>query len=112
VAAGGGDDTGNSGAVFVLDQSTLRLSAILCDEGLLTEVRTAVACAYASRAAILRYKHYHQDWDTKQIFKNIGLVGGGVQAIWHLRLLAATIFDSRAGEGGDRPVVVLKTQSK
>ncbi len=49
VAAGGGKDTGNTGVVFAFDQKTLRLKTILCDEGLLTEVRTATACAHASK---------------------------------------------------------------
>jgi len=109
VATGGGDNTGNSGAVFVLDQRTLRLSAVLCDEGLLTEVRTAAACVYASRAALLRYQHYHKDWNLGYL-KKIGMIGGGVQAVWHLRLLAAAIFDCSSDR--IRPKVVLKTRSK
>ena len=34
---------------FVFSQKTLRLQTVLCDEGLLTEVRTAAACAFASK---------------------------------------------------------------
>lgn len=92
VAAGGGDAS-NTGAVFVFDQTTLRLSSILCDEGLLTEVRTAAACVFATREILNN--------QLSQV-NTIGLIGGGVQAVWQLRFLGA-ILDSRE--------VVLKTQS-
>jgi ornithine cyclodeaminase len=68
---------------FALDRSmkkTLRLKAVLCDEGLLTEVRTAAAAAVVTRAAILA---------SGTNVTRMGIVGGGVQAIWHLRMLAA-----------------------
>ena len=94
VAAGGGNAS-NTGAVFVLDQSSLRLSAILCDEGLLTEVRTAAACVYASKFALGEQK-------LRKIQK-LGIVGGGVQAVWQLRFLA-TITDTRK--------IIVKTRSK
>jgi ornithine cyclodeaminase/alanine dehydrogenase-like protein (mu-crystallin family) len=95
VAAGGGSAS-NTGAVFVFDQSSLRLSTILCDEGLLTEVRTAAACVYASKLALGREQ-------LKDVSK-IGIVGGGVQAVWQLRFLATIITQSRK--------VVVKTRSK
>jgi ornithine cyclodeaminase len=95
VAAGGGDDTGNTGVVFVFSQTTLRLKTVLCDEGLLTEVRTAAACAFASKLLLGRR--------VKDVSK-IGLVGGGVQAVWQLRMLQSL------NENCNR--VVVKTRSK
>jgi len=94
VAAGGGNAS-NTGAVFVFDQNSLRLSAILCDEGLLTEVRTAAACVYASKFAL-------GEEQLKGINK-IGIVGGGVQAVWQLRFLAKVVQSRK---------VVVKTRSK
>mmetsp|Transcript_22421 Transcript_22421/g.28295 ORF Transcript_22421/g.28295 Transcript_22421/m.28295 type:complete len:351 (-) Transcript_22421:208-1260(-) len=93
--AGGGGNASNTGVVFVFDQSSLRLQAVLCDEGLLTEVRTAAACVYASRLCLGEEK-------LKKVEK-IGIVGGGVQAVWQLRFMAA-IVDSRK--------VVVKTRTK
>lgn len=98
VAAGGGDETGNTGAVFVFDQTSLRLKTVLCDEGLLTEVRTAAACAYASKLLL--------GVRTREVQK-VGIVGGGVQACWQLRLLlAAGVLPESCR------TVVIKTQSK
>lgn len=97
VAAGGGDDTGNTGVVFVFDQHTLRLNTILCDEGILTEVRTAAACAYASKFLLGRR--------TEEITK-VGIVGGGVQACWQLRLLRAGVLPDLCR------TAVIKTRSK
>jgi ornithine cyclodeaminase/alanine dehydrogenase-like protein (mu-crystallin family) len=85
VAAGGGEDTGNTGVVFAFDQKTLRLKTVLCDEGLLTEVRTAAACAYASRFIL---------GERRKEIEKIGIVGGGVQAVWQLRLLGAGVIPS------------------
>jgi ornithine cyclodeaminase len=77
---------------------TLRLKAVLCDEGLLTEIRTAAAAAVATRAAILA---------SGATVKEMGIVGGGVQAIWHLRLLAAAkIVDPQHTN------VIIKTRSR
>lgn len=97
VAAGGGNETGNTGVVFVFDQLSLRLKTVLCDEGLLTEVRTAAACAYASRLLL---------GDRAQEIQKVGIVGGGVQACWQLRLLAAGVLPESCR------TVVIKTQSK
>lgn len=99
-AAGGGDYSGNTGSVSVYDQKSLRLKAVLCDEGLLTEIRTAAAAVVATRAAILAAGS-----DAK--VSKLGIVGGGVQAIWHLRLLAAsgTIDPTNT-------IVVVKTRSE
>jgi ornithine cyclodeaminase len=97
VAAGGGEDTGNTGVVFAFDQKTLRLKTVLCDEGLLTEVRTAAACAYASRFIL---------GERRKEIEKIGIVGGGVQAVWQLRLLGAGVIPSSCR------TVVVKTKSK
>ncbi len=97
VASGGGDHSGNTGVVFTFDQRTLRLKTILCDEGLLTEVRTAAACAYASRLILGRKKHDIQ---------KIGIVGGGVQAFWQLRLIGAGLVPKSCR------TVVVKTTSR
>lgn len=96
-AAGGGNFGGNTGSVSVYDQKTLRLKAVLCDEGLLTEIRTAAAAVVATRAAVLA---------SESTVQKLGIVGGGVQAIWHLRLLAAAgIMDPKTTP------VVIKTRS-
>ena len=81
VAAGGGHESGNTGVVFAFDTKTLRLKTILCDEGLLTEVRTAAACTYASKFILGK--------ERIQKIQKVGIVGGGVQAVWQLRLLLA-----------------------
>eukprot|EP00401_Gymnodinium_catenatum_P033289 CAMPEP_0117542666 /NCGR_PEP_ID=MMETSP0784-20121206/44664_1 /TAXON_ID=39447 /ORGANISM="" /LENGTH=248 /DNA_ID=CAMNT_0005339423 /DNA_START=218 /DNA_END=960 /DNA_ORIENTATION=- len=69
----------NTGLMLIFSQMTARLEAILLDEGLLTEIRTAAACALAA-----------SHWAPKEL-NAIGLVGTGVQAA-----LAAETF-----EGGD-----------
>lgn len=96
-AGGGGEFGGNTGSVSVYDQKTLRLKAVLCDEGLLTEIRTAAAAVVATRAAIL---------GSGAKVQKLGIVGGGVQALWHLRLLAASeVIDTKS------IVVIVKTRS-
>lgn len=103
-AAGGGDFSGNTGSVSVYDQKSLRLKAVLCDEGLLTEIRTAAAAVLATRAAV---RSAESRSDNTARVSRIGIVGGGVQAIWHLRLLAASgVIDP------DEVVVVVKTRSQ
>ncbi len=97
VAAGGGTAS-NTGAVFVYHQSNLRLKAVLCDEGLLTEVRTAAACAYASKFLLGEKK--------LQQIQKIGIVGGGVQAVWQLRMLGAALSPTPSKK------VVVKTTSR
>jgi len=97
VAAGGGK-AGNTGAVLVFHQDSLRLLAILCDEGLLTEVRTAAACVYASQFILGK----DDIGRCKQVLK-IGMIGGGVQAVWQLRFLAKIVSCRN---------IVLKTRSR
>ena len=77
VAAGGGQFGGNTGVILLFSQKTMRLSRILCDEGILTEVRTAAASCLASLLFM------------PKVVKKIGIVGGGVQAIWQTRFLKA-----------------------
>lgn len=84
VAAGGGSAS-NTGCVMVYSQETLRLECVLCDEGLLTEVRTAAAGLYATKSAIVLARRR-----SGSKVRKIGLVGGGVQAVWQLRLLFAS----------------------
>jgi ornithine cyclodeaminase len=84
--------------VFVFDQLSLRLKSVLCDEGLLTEVRTAAACVYASKFLLgARIREVQK----------VGIVGGGVQACWQLRLLAAAGVLPESCK-----TVVIKTRSK
>lgn len=65
----------NSGCMQIYSQRTGRLEALLLDEGLLTEIRTAAAGALASSL-----------FAPKQI-NCIGILGSGAQARWQLRLL-------------------------
>jgi len=97
--AAAGDGRGNNtGAVSVYSQTSLRLTAVLCDGGILTEARTAAASAYACRAAVRR---------AKATVTGVGIVGGGVQAVWQLRLLGACgAVDPAVAQ------VVVKTRSR
>lgn len=65
----------NSGLMLVFSQQTTRLEALLFDEGLLTEIRTAAASALASSL-----------WMPKDL-SAIGIIGAGIQSRWQLRLL-------------------------
>jgi len=58
-------------AVIVSDRKTGRVRAIVCDGGLLSDMRTAAASAVAARALA------RADAET------VGLVGAGSQAYWH-----------------------------
>jgi len=73
--AGGGGQSSNTGMVQVFCQKTLRLQCLLQDEGILTEMRTAAASCLASSLLMPRD------------IAAVGLCGGSVQAIWHLRFL-------------------------
>lgn len=74
IASGGGGS--NSGLSIVFSQHTFRPEAILLDDGLLTEVRTAATGALVA-------KHF-----APSNLSLIGLVGVGVQARYQLRALA------------------------
>ena len=62
--------------MLVFSQSSGRLEAILLDEGLLTELRTAAAGALAAKL-----------FARPDSIDTIGIVGSGIQARWQLRLL-------------------------
>mmetsp|Transcript_26563 Transcript_26563/g.39290 ORF Transcript_26563/g.39290 Transcript_26563/m.39290 type:complete len:326 (+) Transcript_26563:31-1008(+) len=73
--ASGGTPFENSGLMQVYSQSTGRLTALLLDEGILTELRTAAAGAVAVKYLGPRNQ------------KCIGMVGTGVQARYQLRYM-------------------------
>lgn len=73
--ASGGTPFENSGLMQVYSQSTGRLTALLLDEGILTELRTAAAGAVA-----VKYLGPPKP-------KCIGMVGTGVQARYQLRYI-------------------------
>jgi ornithine cyclodeaminase len=75
VAAGGRPLPHNTGLMQVFSQSTGKLEALLLDEGLLTELRTAAAGAVA-------VKFLGPEYVTR-----IGIVGTGIQARYQLRYL-------------------------
>uniref|UniRef100_A0A7S2HIM6 Thiomorpholine-carboxylate dehydrogenase n=1 Tax=Helicotheca tamesis TaxID=374047 RepID=A0A7S2HIM6_9STRA len=91
VASGGAEGYGNSGFMMIGSQKSLQIQTMLFDEGILTEMRTAAATCLAS--SILMPEN----------ITKIGIVGGGVQAIWQLRFLRL-VTECRQ--------VVVKTTSK
>ena len=98
VAAGGGKFAGNTGMLLLFSQRTMKLETMLCDEGVLTEMRTAAATCFATKLMKPR------------VVESIGFFGSGVQAVWQLRFLLG-VFKGE-GRGSDLPNVVLKTRSK
>lgn len=75
VASGGYPMPTNSGLMQVYSQETGKLEALLLDDGILTEIRTAAAGALA--AQLLAPKN----------IACIGMVGTGIQARYQLRML-------------------------
>lgn len=73
--ASGGNPHPNSGLMQVYSQATGRLEALLLEDGILTELRTAAAGAVA--ASLLAPRRIEQ----------IGMLGTGVQARYQLRFL-------------------------
>jgi len=73
--ASGGRPLQNSGLMQVYSQSTGRLEALLLDEGILTELRTAAAGAVAAKFL------------GPSTVKCIGMMGTGIQARYQLRYL-------------------------
>lgn len=67
----------SQGVMLALERETGRLSAVLLDEGLLTDVRTAVAGALCARVLAPRE------------VRRIGIIGTGIQARLQLRYLKA-----------------------
>jgi ornithine cyclodeaminase len=69
----------NSGINMVFSQLTARLDAIVFDEGLLTEIRTAACGALAAKLF------------APPAVSCIGILGSGPQARWQLRMLGSVI---------------------
>jgi ornithine cyclodeaminase len=72
----------NTGLMQVYSQSTGRLEALLLDEGILTELRTAAAGAVA-----VKYLLGNPTTASPPFVKRIGMVGTGIQARYQLRYL-------------------------
>jgi ornithine cyclodeaminase/alanine dehydrogenase-like protein (mu-crystallin family) len=91
VASGGHPFPANSGLMQVYSQSTGRLEALLLDEGVLTELRTAAVGALAFRL-----------FAPKRV-RCVGIVGCGVQARYQLRMLGQVLNSNNKakGTGGD-----------
>lgn len=75
VASGGYPLPSNSGCVQVFSQNTGKMEALLMDEGILTELRTAAAGAVAALCL------------APVDIKRIGILGTGIQARYQLRFL-------------------------
>jgi len=73
--ASGGHPLPNSGLMQVYSQKTGRLDALLLDDGILTELRTAALGALSARL-----------FGPKEL-QSIGMLGTGVQARYQLRML-------------------------
>merc|ERR1712216_921203 len=69
----------NSGVNLVFSQLTARLEAVVFDEGLLTEIRTAACGALAAKLF------------APSKGGCIGILGSGTQARWQLRLLSSAV---------------------
>eukprot|EP00501_MAST-03F_sp_TOSAG23-6_P001209 GSMAST32.ASY1.ANO1.1253.1 assembled CDS len=65
----------NTGLMLIFSQTSGKLEAILFDEGILTEIRTAAAGALSTQLFAPQY------------IRAIGVIGAGIQARWQLRLL-------------------------
>jgi len=74
--ASGGHPMPNSGLMQVYSQKTGRLQALLLDEGILTELRTAAVGALATQLLAPKTE-------------TIGIVGSGIQARYQLDMLTA-----------------------
>jgi len=75
--ASGGHPMPNSGLMQVYSQKTGRLQALLLDEGILTELRTAAVGALVAKLLC------------PSKIETIGIVGSGVQARYQLEMLAS-----------------------
>uniref|UniRef100_A0A7S0ADU8 Ornithine cyclodeaminase n=1 Tax=Minutocellus polymorphus TaxID=265543 RepID=A0A7S0ADU8_9STRA len=76
VASGGYPLPSNSGCIQVFSQKTGKMEALLMDEGILTELRTAAAGAVAALCLA-----------PVDDIKQIGMLGTGIQARYQLRFL-------------------------
>eukprot|EP00941_MAST-03F_sp_MAST-3F-sp1_P001735 g1735.t1 len=86
IASGGFSGFPNTGLMLVFSQVNGLLDAILFDEGMLTELRTAAAGALA-------YNLFAPEHVTV-----IGMIGAGVQARWQLKLLKSQIPEYKRKE--------------
>ena len=92
IASGGGGL--NSGLMIVFSQRNFAPVAILCDGGLLTELRTAAAGALA-------FKHL-----APANVSQIAVIGCGIQARWQLRLIASVTRCRKVCTWARRPAQV------
>jgi len=94
VASGGYPWKDNSGCMQVYLQKTGKLEAMLLDDGLLTEIRTAAVGALACQ--LLAPKRV----------TCVGVVGVGVQARYQVRMLRRTVLAGDDGDGACRKLLV------
>lgn len=94
VASGGYPMPTNSGVMQIYSQNTGKLEALLLDDGVLTELRTAAVGALAAKLL------------APQNLETIGIVGTGVQARYQLRLLSSITPCRRVLAWGRTPTKV------
>ena len=89
VASGGYPFPANSGNIQLYSQTTGKLQVLLCDDGLLTELRTAAAGAVAAKLLAPNLSNDDDNDDDDDGSNNgcIGIVGTGIQARYQLRYL-------------------------
>ena len=88
VASGGAPLPTNSGNIQLYSQITGQLQVLLCDEGLLTELRTAAAGAVAAKLLAPTLSNADDEDDGDGGCNGcIGIVGTGIQARYQLRYL-------------------------
>lgn len=94
--ASGGHPLSNSGLMQVYSQQTGRLLALLLDEGILTELRTAAVGALAAQLfATCRSPSCGDKRKTSTTLLCVGIIGTGVQARYQLRFLETVVDDCR-----------------
>ncbi|CAD7932673.1 unnamed protein product [Amoebophrya sp. A25] len=107
--ASGGAGHGNTGFLLLFSQKTMKLTKMLMDEGILTEIRTAAASCLASGLCLGLPASTGAEGGKKgngavgltssknPVVTKIGILGAGVQAVWQLRLLQR-MWSSDAGD--------------
>ena len=83
--AAGGHPLPNSGLMQIYSQSSGRLLALLLDEGILTELRTAAVSALVCRVWLQRAAKNKDD--KNNAITKIGMVGTGIQARYQLEAI-------------------------